>query len=141
MLAAQTLGTARRVGRGPLPVFGYYPSQERLQETHTRYMERIPARLLQLDNSSLCEARSVEHRLVGCCRDNALLACAILRHQGRAARVRYGFAAYLAPCYGSCHQPQSASDGELSADVVVLLPRLSDRQARVDFQGFAAGIA
>ncbi len=36
-------------------------------------------------------------RLVGCRRDAATLACAILRHRGVPARVRVGFASYLAP--------------------------------------------
>lgn len=101
-IARLTQGLIYHFAAGPA-IFGYTPPQERMQETNTRYMERILARLLELDNHSLCEARSVEHRLVGCCRDNALLACAILRHQGHAARLRYGFAGYLVPEYWVDH--------------------------------------
>jgi len=42
-------------------------------------------------------------RLIGCCRNFSLLACAILRHQGRAARVRHGFGNYFVPEYWFDH--------------------------------------
>src|SRR5690606_4666520 len=48
-------------------------------------------------------SRAFENRLVGCCRDFALLTCAILRYQGRPARLRYGFAAYFSAGYWGDH--------------------------------------
>lgn len=83
--------------------FGYRPPPERLPEIDTRYLERMVERLLELDSRPLTEARSFEHRLVGCCRDFSLLACAILRQQGVPARLRYGCASYLYPDYWCDH--------------------------------------
>lgn len=40
-------------------------------------------------------ARSPAERMIGTCRDYALLLTGLLRHQGTAARVRCGFAAYF----------------------------------------------
>ncbi len=82
---------------------GWQPPQERLPEINTRTVEKILAALLEKDNRPLTVARQYEDRLVGCCRDFALLACAILRHQGRAARLRYGFAGYFDKGYWGDH--------------------------------------
>jgi hypothetical protein len=101
-IARVTQGLVYHFAAGPA-IFGYCPPPERMQETNTRYMELILARLLQMGNRPLGEERAFEHRLVGCCRDNALLACAMLRHQGREARLRYGFAGYLVPQYWVDH--------------------------------------
>jgi hypothetical protein len=80
-------------------VYSWVPPQERLPEINTRSMEQILAALLAKDPRPLTAAHSYERRLVGCCRDFSLLACAILRQQGRAARLRYGFANYFVPEY------------------------------------------
>lgn len=83
--------------------FGWVPPKERLPEINTRTMPAILATLIAKDDRPLTEARAYENRLVGCCRDFALLACAILRHQGRPARLRYGFAGYFSPGYWGDH--------------------------------------
>jgi hypothetical protein len=83
--------------------FGYVPPPDRLPEIDTRAMERILARLMEMDDRPLSEPRAFENRLVGCCRDFALLACAILRYQGRPARLRYGFANYFSAGYWGDH--------------------------------------
>jgi Transglutaminase-like superfamily len=42
-------------------------------------------------------------RVQGCCRDHALLAIAVLRHNGIPARRRVGFAPYLSPTWNHDH--------------------------------------
>ncbi len=84
-------------------VFGYQPPKERLREIDTRYVESMLARIVEMDNRPLAEARAYENRFVGCCRDFSLLACAILRHQGTPARLRHGFGSYFIPGYWMDH--------------------------------------
>lgn len=59
------------------------------------------SRILDLDQQRhgvpLREERSEAERVQGCCRDHTLLAVAILRQHGFAARSRVGFATYLWP--------------------------------------------
>ena len=83
--------------------YGWVPPQARIGEINTRTLQKILATLLAKDDRPLTEARAYENRLVGCCRDFSLLACAILRHQGQAARLRYGFASYFYPVYWGDH--------------------------------------
>ena len=83
--------------------FGWKPPQARLPEINTRAMESILEALLAKDDRPLTKARDYADRLIGCCRDFSLLACAILRHQGRAARLRYGFANYFVEGYWIDH--------------------------------------
>jgi hypothetical protein len=83
--------------------YGYRPPKERLSEIDTRYMEAMLGRIIRMDDRPLTEARAYEDRLVGCCRDFSLLACAILRHQGTPARLRHGFGGYFTPGYWGDH--------------------------------------
>jgi hypothetical protein len=64
--------------------------------------ERL-ARIHAADDRSLVLGRSPRNRSAATCRDYALLLCAILRHQGVAARVRCGFAPYFAPQHWEDH--------------------------------------
>jgi hypothetical protein len=73
----------------------YIIPPSRLGEVDLRYVEAILDQVNQLDSRPLSEARSPGYRLVGCCRDSALLLCAMLRHQGIPARIRVGFADYF----------------------------------------------
>jgi len=74
----------------------HYPvAPERKPEINLTYMDRMLARIVELDDRPLTEPRPTHKRLVGCCRDSALLLCAMLRHQGVPARVRVGFANYF----------------------------------------------
>lgn len=75
--------------------YGYEIPKERLPEIDTRYMEKMLARIIELDDRPLTEPRPPERRLVGCCRDFATLFCAMARDQGIPTRVRVGFAAYF----------------------------------------------
>lgn len=84
-------------------LYGWTPPQDRFPEINTRTVERILAALLAKDARPLTESRPFVDRLIGCCRDFSLLTCAILRHQGRAARLRYGFGNYFVPDYWFDH--------------------------------------
>lgn len=92
-------------------IFGYCPPHERLPEIDTRFMEQMLARLTELDPRSLSVPRAYENRLVGCCRDFALVACAILRQRNQPARLRYGFAGYFVPGYWIDHVIVETWDG------------------------------
>jgi hypothetical protein len=68
---------------------------ERLAEIDTCYVEKMLARIIELGDRPLTEPRPPEKRLVGCCRDAALLFCAMARYQGIPTRTRVGFASYV----------------------------------------------
>lgn len=71
--------------------------------TELRPLVRILDALRALDRAPLDEPRAPERRLVVDCRSSALLLCAALREQGRPARLRFGFAGYLAPTHWQSH--------------------------------------
>jgi hypothetical protein len=83
--------------------YGHKLSEERKQEVELRMVSRRLARTLELDGRPLTEARPLEKRLVGNCRDFSTLLCAILRHQGMPARARCGFGAYFLPNHYEDH--------------------------------------
>jgi Transglutaminase-like superfamily len=68
---------------------------ERLEEMFTRDVKSILKRVQMLSPAELSQPRPPEKRLVGNCRDHAVLLCAILRQQGVPARIRFGFARYI----------------------------------------------
>lgn len=74
-------------------VIGIHP--DRFRTNQIRPARRLVEELLALDPAPLTSARTPEHRVVGTCRHFAVLACALLRHQGIPARVRCGFALYF----------------------------------------------
>jgi Transglutaminase-like superfamily len=76
-------------------MYGYKIPQERLSEVNLRYIEKMLARIIELNDRPLTEHRVPEKRLIGCCRDAATLFCAMARYQGIPARVRVGFATYF----------------------------------------------
>ncbi len=67
----------------------------RLREINLRYVDRMLSRLIELDPGSLTRPRPLSHRLIGCCRDFAVLFCAMARHRGIPSRMRVGFATYF----------------------------------------------
>lgn len=67
------------------------------KEVNIRTISEMLRLIHRLDNRPLTEARPANERVVGNCRDHAVLLCSLLRSQGKAARVRVGFAAYLGP--------------------------------------------
>ncbi|MEM7128739.1 MAG: transglutaminase-like domain-containing protein [Chloroflexota bacterium] len=93
-------------------IFGWKPPQERMPEINTRTMPNMLETIIAKDDRPLTESRAYEDRMVGCCRDFALLACAILRHHGIPARLRYGFASYFVPEYWIDHVVVDTWTGE-----------------------------
>lgn len=68
---------------------------ERIAEIDTRFADRMFGRLFQLNPAPLGSHRAPHQRMVGCCRDFALLFVSIARHKGIPARSRVGFASYF----------------------------------------------
>jgi hypothetical protein len=71
------------------------PTPDRLPEVDLRYVSDILDRAVALDPRALDQEREFDKRVVGCCRDAALLLVSILRHKGIPARLRVGFATYI----------------------------------------------
>ncbi len=61
----------------------------------TAYMEDLLDKALELDKSSLAIPRHPRDRVIACCREFAVLMCALLRAKGIPARSRCGFAVYF----------------------------------------------
>lgn len=78
-------------------------SEKRQQDVQIRPVDQKLARILGLDDRPLTEARSLERKLVGNCRDFSVLLCAMLRYQGVPARARCGFGAYFLPGHYEDH--------------------------------------
>lgn len=68
---------------------------ERRNEIYLRSVPEMLGRVLELDAAPFTVARPPERRLVGICRDFAVLLVSVLRHQGVPARLRVGFAGYF----------------------------------------------
>ncbi len=67
------------------------------KELYLRTVRQMLGRIQEIDPAPLSTARRPQHRLIGCCRDFAVLLVAFLRHKGVPARMRVGFAAYFDP--------------------------------------------
>jgi hypothetical protein len=72
-------------------------TEDRQKEVEIRAVSDMLVRLGELSRRPLSEARPLEQRLVGNCRDFAVMLCAMLRYQGVPARARCGFGAYFWP--------------------------------------------
>jgi hypothetical protein len=77
--------------------YGLSPSEERKHEVQLRTVSAKLERVRKLDPRPLDRPRPLEKRLLANSRDFALMLCAMLRYQGRPARVRCGFCTYLTP--------------------------------------------
>lgn len=85
---------------------------DRLAEIDTRWVSRmLDLDQDRFDGAPLDAPRPEAERLVGCCRDAALLTVAALRAHGIPARTRVGFAGYLAPDYHVDHVIAEYHDG------------------------------
>jgi len=76
-------------------LYGIRIPKSRLSETSIRSVQKMLDYIIHRNDQPLSEAREPKQRLVGCCRDFAVMLCAMLRHKGIPARVRYGFAKYI----------------------------------------------
>ena len=97
----------------------------RFESNQLRPAAAIAGALLVLDPAPLRQARPPERRVVGTCRHFVVLACALLRHVGIAARARCGF--------GTRFQPGLALDHWITE----YLEPSSGRWVRVDVQHLA----
>lgn len=77
----------------------YKPPKHRYPEADLRFARHMLARILYWDERPLTKKRMNKKRLVGCCRDYALLAVSMMRHKGIPARLRYGTASYFKQGY------------------------------------------
>lgn len=84
-------------------LYGVRIPKKRLGELDTRKVSLMLARIQELDAQPLTVERPLTKRLVGNCRDFATLLCAMLRHHGILARVRFGFATYFEPGFSTDH--------------------------------------
>ena len=83
--------------------YGIKLTTERQSEVQLRTIQRRLARTLELDPRPLTDARSLENKIVGNCRDFSVLLVSILRHQGVPARARCGFGSYFLPNHYEDH--------------------------------------
>jgi hypothetical protein len=72
-------------------------------DRYLRRTERLLDTALERDGRALIEPRDVPNRLFGNCHDFALLAVSRLRESSVPARLRVGFATYLAPGHWEDH--------------------------------------
>lgn len=77
--------------------YGFRIPESRGNEIHIRSIERMIDRLLALDDRAIRDARTVEARITGRCRDYVLFLIAMLRARGIPARARCGFGDYFNP--------------------------------------------
>jgi len=83
--------------------YGYSIPEERASEYQIRDVAGKLDRIMELDNHPLSEPRPPDRRLVGNCRDYAVLLTAMLRYKGIPARTRCGFGAYFSPGWYEDH--------------------------------------
>jgi hypothetical protein len=111
--------------RGPVAFGGTIP-EPRLGELDTCHVSRMLDRIVELDDRPLQEPRRPGRRLVGCCRDFAVLFCALARHKGIPARVRFGFSRGLHDGFNYLHvvtECWDATDGRW----VLIDPELGEK--------------
>ena len=77
--------------------YGQALSDARRSEVHLRSISAMLDRIFAHDPRPLSQARALEDRLIGNCRDFTLLTVAALRAHGQPARARCGFAGYFEP--------------------------------------------
>jgi hypothetical protein len=83
--------------------YGYSIPKERVAEYQIRDVAGKLNRIMELDDRPLSEPRPPDRRLVGNCRDYAVLLTAMLRYKGVPARTRCGFGCYFSPGWHEDH--------------------------------------
>jgi hypothetical protein len=79
------------------PAYGYHIPESKAAEYRIRTVQKKLSRLIELHPGPITQRREPPDRIGGNCRDFALVLTAILRSQGRPARMRCGFATYFSP--------------------------------------------
>ena len=75
--------------------YGETISEARQREAQMRSSRDMLGRVRAIDPAPVSEARPPGRRVIGVCRHFSVLACALLRRQGVAARARCGFGLYF----------------------------------------------
>ncbi|MDI7277620.1 MAG: transglutaminase-like domain-containing protein [Anaerolineae bacterium] len=83
--------------------YGLQVPPERRDEVQLRSVAQRLQRIIELDDRPLAQGRALERRVVGNCRDYALMLAALLREQGVPARARCGFGRYFLPNHYEDH--------------------------------------
>ena len=83
--------------------YGIELSEERKKEVGLRTMTAKLDRLFELDDHPLTEARPLEKKLVGNCRDISVFLASLLQYKGIPARARCGFGTYFIPGHYEDH--------------------------------------
>jgi hypothetical protein len=86
-----------------IPRLGLDVPAVRHDEVNLRSAGDVVERVLALRSAPLGVARDPSERVVGLCYHVALLTCALLRHAGVPARVRFGFVPYIKPGWYEDH--------------------------------------
>jgi len=92
------------------PLFA--PAGSDISETSLRSAAEILAAVLNRDGRPLDRPREASKRVIGTCRNYALIACAILRQHRVPARLRVGFADYFTPSLWEDHWLCEYHDGD-----------------------------
>jgi hypothetical protein len=92
-------------------LYGIEIPSERKAEIDTRRVSAMLERIVELDPRPLMVERPPARRLVGCCRDFAVLLCSTLRARDVPARVRFGYATYFEPDFACDHVLCEYQDG------------------------------
>ncbi len=79
------------------------PPPESETDAESRTIPAMLARVVARQDGPLAAPRAPQQRLIGSCRDYALLLATLLREQGRPARLRVGFADYFEPGFFADH--------------------------------------
>jgi hypothetical protein len=90
----------------------FAPSGTDTSDAALRAAPEILAALLARDARPLDHTRKLGTRVVGNCRNHALLACAVLRQHGVPARLRAGFADYFTADFREDHWVCEYHDGD-----------------------------
>jgi len=110
-------------------------SPRQREEVYLRSMAQMLGRLREFDPSPLVVAREPNQRLVGNCRDHAVLCVALLRQQSIPARLRVGFAGYFSETKNEDHWITEYWDAGQERWVLID-PQLDDIQCdayKIDF--------
>ncbi len=109
--------------------YGVELTSTQKKEVNIRPVREMLRLVNRLDPRPLSEPRPVDERVVGNCRDHAVLFCAMLRHQGIPTRARSGFAIYLTDQIISDHWITEYWDAKQSRWVQVD-PQIDDVQRK-----------
>lgn len=103
------------------------------REPQLRSVRDIVGAILGKDPRPLTEMREPDKRVLGTCRNYALLACAILREHRIPARLRVGFADYFTPAFAEDHWVCEYYHGDVWRLLDAELTRETQRQFGIAF--------